>query len=314
MTLLEYLGLEYIFNSFANKNDGPNATGLGGLLTFLGLGGWILLLIFRPGLVDKGAAVFNIIAFIIVIGVLGYKFYSAKKYNELNIGFLVASILLIVVAFIIGYFKVYHSVMYNYEYGHIGTGIIYAFGASILINLLFPFFCHSNGEKITSRIGKSIGSLALSGLIILVTFFIGQAATVLIYFTGNEDIYNKVVAYHNLEYNEARVEFKDMNIDERLKTIYSRALDCANNYCNENASIGNCDDYKRNNYKDIIWNQSKEYGYSIVRNYQINENEDAIKVSDKEWSSSFTYYILNKIDFSIVNISEEQFNNYYEQK
>ena len=123
-----------------------------------------------------------------------------------------------------------------------------------------------------------------------------------------------MVAYHNLEYNEARVEFKDMNIDERLKTIYSRALDCANNYCNENASIGNCDDYKRNNYKDIIWNQSKEYGYSIVRNYQINENEDAIKVSDKEWSSSFTYYILNKIDFSIVNISEEQFNNYYEQK
>ena len=86
MTLLEYLGLEYIFNSFDNKNDGPNATGLGGLLTFLGLGGWILLLIFRPGLVDKGAAVFNLIAFIIVIGVLGYKFYSAKKYNELNIG------------------------------------------------------------------------------------------------------------------------------------------------------------------------------------------------------------------------------------
>ena len=312
MSLLEYLGLEYIFNSFDNKNDGPNATGLGGLLFFLGIGGWILLAIFKPGLIDKGAAVFNLIAFIGIIGFLFYKFYSAKKNNELNIGFLVVSILVIITSFIVGFFKTYHSIIYNYEYGHIGTGITYAFFSSILLHFLFPFFCHYKSEKVSSRIGRSIGSVVLSVLIILVIFFIGQAATVVIYFTGNEELYNIVVTYHNLEYNEARLEFGDLSIDERLNKIYSSALDNVNKYCSENTNV-NCDEYKRNNYKEIIGNASKDYGYSIVRSYKINDNEDAIKVSDKEFSSSYTYYIFNKLDFSIKNISEDNFNSFYQQ-
>ncbi len=312
MSLLEYLGLEYLFNSFENKNDGPNATGLGGLLFFLGIGGWILLAIFKPGLIDKGAAVFNLIAFIGIIGFLFYKFYSAKKNNELNIGFLVISILAIIISFIVGFFNIYHSIIYNYEYGHIGTGITYAFISSLILHFLFPFFCHYKSEKVSSRIGRAIGSVVLSILGILVIFFIGQAATVVIYFTGNEELYSKVVTYHNLEYNVARLEFGDLSIDERLNKIYSSALDNVNKYCSENTNV-NCDEYKKNNYKEIIGNASKDYGYSIVRSYKINDNEDAIKVSDKEFSSSYTYYIFNKLDFSIKNISEDNFNSFYQQ-
>ena len=167
-------------------------------------------------------------------------------------------------------------------------------------------------EKVSSRIGRAIGSVVLSVLGILVIFFIGQAATVVIYFTGNEELYNKVVKYHNLEYNEARLEFGDLSVDERIKKIYSNALDNINKYCTDNTSV-NCDDYKRNNYKEIIGNASKDYGYSIVRSFKINDNEDAIKVSDREFSSSYTYYIINKLDFSIRKITEEDFNDFFQQ-
>ena len=310
MSFLEYLGLEYIFNSMDNNNGSDSATGCGGILFIVGILGWLLLAIFRSSLVDKAAVIFNALAFICIIISLGIKFYFAKKSNELNIGFLIASILVIIISFIIGTRTIYHSAIYKYEYNHIGSGIAYTFGPTVILNFLFPFFCHYKKEKVTSIIGRAIGSLGLSALIIIVIFFIGQAITVVVYFTGNEDFYNKFVTYHNLEYNSAREEFKDMSIEERLKNIYSRALDNANNRCNEYSQIDDCEKYKRENYKDIISSVASTYGYSIVRNYQINDNEDAIKVSDKEFNSYFYYYVINNSNYTINSISEEQFNGY----
>ena len=313
MSFLEYLGLEYIFNSMDNNNSSDSATGCGGILFIVGVLGWLLLAIFRSSLIDKAATVFNLVAFIGIIIVLGAKFYFAKKNNELNVGFLVSSILVIIISFFIGSRTIYHSAIYNYEYNHIGSGIAYTFGPAVILNFLFPFFCHYKKEKMSSMIGRAFGSIGLSILIIIVIFFIGQAITVVAYFTGNENVYEKFVTYHNLDYNSAREEFKDMNLDDRLKTIYSRALSNSNNRCNENSYIDDCGKYKRENYKEIIGSIAGTYGYSIVRNYQMNDNEDAIKVSDKEFNTNFSYYIFNKNDYTISSISEEQFNNYYNQ-
>ncbi len=311
MSFLEYLGLEYIFNGMDNNSS--ESAGCGGILFIVGVLGWLLLAIFRSYLIDKAATVFNLVAFIGIIIALGAKFYYAKKTNELNVGFLIVSVVVIAISFFIGLRTTYHSAIYNYEYNHIGSAIAYTFVPSVILNFLFPFFCHYKKEKITSIIGKAFGSIGLSILIIIVVFFIGQAITVVAYFTGNENIYDKFVTYHNLEYNSAREEFKDMNLDDRLKTIYSRALDNANNRCNEYTYIDDCGKYKKDNYIEIISSISGNYGYSIVRNYQINENEDAIKVSDKEYNNNFSYYIFNKNDYTISSISEEQFNNYYNQ-
>ncbi|MBQ9011827.1 MAG: hypothetical protein IJ093_04180 [Bacilli bacterium] len=313
MSFLEYLGLEYIFNSMDNKNSSDSATGCGGILFIVGVLGWLLLAIFRSSLIDKAAVVFNLIAFICIIISLGIKFYFAKKNNELNIGFLVASILVIIISFFIGSRSIYHSAIYNYEYNHICSGIAYTFCPTVILNFLFPFFCHYKKEKMSSIIGRAFGSIGLSILIIVVIFFIGQAITVAVYFTGNENVYEKFVTYHNLQYNSAREEFKDMNLEDRLKTIYLKAKENANNRCNEYSYIDDCSKYKRENYKEVIASIAGTYGYSIVRNYSINDNEDAIKVSDKEYNTSFSYYIFNKNDYTINPINEEQFNDYYNQ-
>ena len=112
MSFLEYLGLEYIFNSMDNNNSSDSATGCGGILFIVGVLGWLLLAIFRSSLIDKAATVFNLVAFIGIIIVLGAKFYFAKKNNKLNVGFLVASILVIIISFFIGSRTIYHSAIY----------------------------------------------------------------------------------------------------------------------------------------------------------------------------------------------------------
>jgi hypothetical protein len=310
MSLLEYLGLEYILDGMGNNSGGDDATGCGGIFFIVGVLGWLLLAIFRSSLIDQAATIFNIIAFICIIISLGLKFHSAKKNNELNIVFFVVSILVIIISFLIGVRTIYHSALYKYEYNHIESGIAYTFAPTVILNFLFPFFCHCKKEKVTSIIGKAIGSLGLSALIIIVIFFIGQAITVVVYFTGNETFYDKFATYHNLDYDSAREEFKDLNVEERLKTIYSKALDNANNKCNEDSQINDCEKYKRDNYNNIISSVSSTYGYSIVRSYKINDNEDAIKVSNREYNLDFYYYILNKNNYTISSINEEQFNSY----
>ena len=115
---------------------------------------------------------------------------------------------------------------------------------------------------------------------ILVTFFIGQAATVLIYFTGNEDIYNKVVAYHNLEYNEARVEFKDMNID---------ALDAAMRVYNGKPMVNSVSGKQES--MDAVFPLVKKYG-GVVVGLTLDENgipeSDISKMTDEEFEEYLT--------------------------
>ena len=139
MTLLEYLGLEYIFNNMDKNKGSDSATGCGGILFIGGVVGWLLLAIFRSYLVDKAAAIFNLVAFIVIIIALVIKFYFAKKNKELNIVFLVASILVILISFFVGWRTIYHSSIYNYEYGHIGSGIAYTFIPSLIFVLGFQF-------------------------------------------------------------------------------------------------------------------------------------------------------------------------------
>ena len=75
MSLVEYLGLKYIFSdSFDNDVNKM----ISGLVSSIGLIGWIIMIFVKPTLLDKGAAVFNLLIAIILLILLIVRLFKEK--------------------------------------------------------------------------------------------------------------------------------------------------------------------------------------------------------------------------------------------
>ena len=303
MSFLEYLGLESLLD-----DTGGGFIGVG--IMGLGIIGWLLLAIIKPSVIDQAAMVFNLLAFIILLLITLKKMKDALKEKELNKNFVVISIIAIIISFIFGLTIKYHSIIYNYEYNHICSGIALTFIPTVIINLLYPFFYnekYTEKQNIITRIKCSFGAIGLTILIIIACFLFGQAINVPVALLGKEEIYNNFTAYHNISFNQKRKEIKDKKVDEYLQETYYEVKRVFNERCiNDNNQ--NCDKFIKDNY--VRWlNEytNKEYGYKLFESKSLNDTEEIIRIVDREYGNEYYNYKLNMNDFSLTKISDEEF-------
>ena len=302
MSFLEYLGLESLFD-----DDGGGFIGIG--IMGVGLIGWLLLAIIKPSVIDQAAMVFNLLAFIVLLFITLKKLISALKEKELNKIFVIISILAILVSFIFGLTMNYHSIIYNYEYNHICSGIALTIIPTLIINMLYPFFHNEKYEEkqnIITRIKCSFGALGFTILIIIACFLLGQAINVPVALLGKESIYNNIATYHNVSF---RKEIENKSVDDYLQDTYYEVKKVFNERC-VNDNNQNCDKFIKDNY--VRWLNEytdKDYGYKIFKSKTLSDIEELIRIVDREYGNEYYNYKLNMNDFSLTKISDEEFEN-----
>lgn len=308
MSFLELVGLDSLLD---NSDTGGGVIGLA-ILVF-GFFGWMLLALIKSQVIDQAAMVFNLLACIVLIVVTFSKMIEALKEKSIDKKFIFAYVSVILISFIFGLTMKYHSIIYNYEYNHVCSGISLTFIPTLIINIIYPFFYHDNYEKesIFAKLRKSFGSVGLALLIILACFMLGQAITVPVALLGKEKIYNNFATYHNISYNEKRKEIKNKTVDEFLQENYFKVKSIFNERCiNDNNQ--DCDKFIRDNY--VRWLNEyikKPYGYDIYYAKLLNDSEAIVKVVDMEYNKDDYNYKLNMSDFSLSKITHEEFDNLY---
>ena len=306
MNILELLGLEKLLGEDFDFGVGyflfiP--------LMIIGFFGWIYLAIFHSQMIDQGAMVFNLLAFIIILIINLIRLYKGFKNNEILKGFVIVSLLAIVISFFIGITRIYHSIPYNYEYNHFCSGIAYTFVPNLIIGLLIPIF--TKGNKISKKIASSFGSIGSALAIIVVVFIIGQGVTAFLGLFGKGEIYNNFATYRNISYNENRKDMGNKTLDEFLQDEYFKVKEIFNERCiNDNNS--DCDKFIKDNY--VRWLNEyvkKPYGYEIGYSKEISDSEAIIKVFDREYDKECCNYKLNFSDFSLTKITYDEFDELY---
>lgn len=306
MNILEWLGLEKLLGDDFDL-------GAGSFIVFplmiIGFIGWFYLAIFHSQMIDQGAMVFNLLAFIIILIINLVKLYKGFKNNEIVKGIVILSLLAIVISFVIGLTKNYHSIIYNYEYNHFCSGIAYTFVPNLIIGILIYVFTKDN--KISEKIVSSLGSIGLALAIIVVVFIIGQGVTAFLGLFGKGYIYNNFATYHNISYNENRKEMGNKTVDEFLQDEYFKVKEIFNERCiNDNNS--DCDKFIRDNY--VRWLNEyvkKPYGYEIGYSKKLSDSGAIIKVFDREYDKEYCNYKLNFSDFSLIKITYDEFDELY---
>lgn len=299
MNFLEYLGLE----SLLGDHDGGGL--IGGGIFALGIIGWWILGIIKPGVIDQAAMVFNLIAFVLLLFNTLKKMMKAFKEKKINKIFVILSIVSIVVAFLFGLTLKYHSIIFNYEYNHLCSGIAFTFLPIVIINFLFPFF-YQEEEKVLVRMKYSLGSIGGTMITILMCLFIGQVITIPVAFLGKEEIYNHFATYHNITFNEKREEIKDKTVDKFLQDTYYEVKNVFKERC-INDHNDNCDSFIKNNYVRWLNEYTNKYGYKIFKSKPINDTEEIIRIVDREYGKIYYNYKINMEDFTLTKISNEEF-------
>lgn len=307
MSLLEYLGLEYIFSDKFDKDINGI---MSGLISSLGLIGWIIMLFLKPALIDQGIAVFNLLVAAILIILLIIRLVKARrKYDFICLA-------VSIIFFIIGYLKPYHSLFFHYEYTKIFSAIASTLVPLTIMNIVGLFIYTKKGV-----IGNIIESFKLIGLIIIgfvIAFLIGQTVTVILYFTKSYNIYDNIAYYHNIEYIEKREakQYKDAQtgiINEI--TSYFNSLTTPFNEEDYNCTVKESEslfetsskcrkDSIGKNLNDRDFNKS--YGYNITKMKWEDNVTFVIEVGDLEWAK--VYYIKYNIK---EKTGEEVDDNYF---
>lgn len=306
MSFLEYVGLSSIL-------DDDSANGLfGGGLFVAGLIGWGLLAIIKPSVIDQAAMVFNLLAFIILLFITFTKIIKSVKKQKLNKLFLIISTIVTLVAFAFGLTIKYHSIIYNYEYNHLCSGIALTFIPILIINLIYPFFYHNSyeKEKVFTKIKFSLGSIVQTVFVIIACFFIGQIITIPVALLGKEEIYNYVAIFHNTSFAEKRKEIKDKTIDEFLQDSYFEVRNIFKERCiNDNNQ--DCDKFIRDNYISWLNQYTDDYGYKVFKSKSLTDTEEIIRIVDREYGNEYYNYKINLNDFSLSKITDEEFDELY---
>ena len=217
MSWLEYLGLEYLLGDGKGNSEGLS---FGGLVFLIGGACWLLMSIFQASLVNKGIVVFNLLISILLLLLTVIKYIKAFKFMgkdrlKLRIGFYIFSIIVVVVSFIYGLNNTYHSLIFDYEYIGIYSGIASILYPLVILNLLFPFFCEKN--KLGSKIQEGMETIGLFIILTIISFCIGQIVTLGLSFGGNENFYDRFIVYNN----NTEVTSKNENIEDDYITTYA---------------------------------------------------------------------------------------------
>ncbi len=315
MNLLELIGLDALL-----KDSGAFAGILGGLLFIIGLVAWIFLSIVAGPYMDISAVAWNLIpAILLLVFHIVRTVLSITKNKEDNLIVNLIIMGLIIACFIFGLFHPYKSLIFSYEYRPFWSGVAYTLYPNIIRLIIDGFSIYNDSifERL-SVIYKAFGVYVFTFLFIL---FVGQAFSVVFYFTGKTDIYNGIAYYHNIAYNKARIEYKDKTLEEFLNERYQLVNEHYKKVCAERYPdlVGEAFDKQciavqkgvnGSMYIDTMNSATrKKYGYYVVAHREIpDEYQDVIKVIDKEWNT-YTYYVLDKSNYTVKQTTKKYYDD-----
>ncbi len=318
MSWLEYLGLEYLLSD----DNHLDFSGLGSGIFFLFcLLCWLIVGIFQGDLLDQGAAVFNLLASIILLVLTIIKYIRMfKKENKNSITkklFYGFSVIVLVASFIYGIIKPYHTLLFNYDYKHIFSGIAMLFYPLIILNLLFPFFCEE--RKLGKKIQEGLETLGLAFASLIVVFLLSQVVTLFVSFTHTEKFYQNFISYHNMEVTKERENWKYLDVSDCIKKLLPNdAKNSLENFVNSSTTMKQ---YKDSN--DLERYEKNLLSY-IHKNYPVGElKSNSISYVSMKWEENYIvtyvlkdkeysklYYVkFNYKDYSIIDFVD---NKYYE--
>lgn len=306
MSWLEYLGLEYLLGD----DNHIDFSGLGtGMVLIFGIVCWLIVAIFQGDLVDQGAAVFNLLASIIllVLTIIKYiKAYKKAKNNSISKKlFYVISSITVIVSFAYGMIKPYHTLLFNYDYKSIFSGIAMMFYPLIILNLLFPFFCESN--KLGKKIEEGFETIGLALITLGVLFLLSQVVTLFVSFTGNEKFYQNFISYHNMNITEKRKNWEYDSVEDCIKSLLETdAQKSLENFENTSTTM---QQYKSNG--DTA-NYERNLLYYIHHNYpdgQLVDNN--VSFSAMKWEDNYIVtYALRDKEYNKLYYVKFDYNNY----
>lgn len=301
MSFLEYLGLDYLFNEFEEFSAGGI---VGEIISVIGFFGWIILILFGGQVVDQGIVVFNLLVAVILLLLLimnlGRDFLLAKT-KTTGIRKIVDCITLIavVVAFIIGYTKPYHALLFKYEYTPIFSGIATTIYPSIIMFIIGNFIATKTTIK-----NKITGIIKCLGCIIfgfILAFFIGQFVTAVLFFTEKTSIYDKIAYYNDVEVVEQRKDWQYNSVRDYIyRNLPEKAKTLASDYRNENNLKGNEITSKMRQY---LTEHFPKLDYGISWYGAKWENDTIIKFVIKDNQTNERIYL--RFDYSTYTILEE---------
>lgn len=304
MSWLEYLGLEYILSDGKGFGEGLS---FGGLVFLVGGGCWLLLAIFNSALVDKGIVVFNLFIAILLLIITAVRYiknisYTSKSKLNIRMVFYIISIVVIGISFVYGLNHTYHSLIFDYEYKGIYSGIASILYPLLILNLLFPFFCEKS--KFGNKIQECTETIGLFLILTLICFCIGQVVTLGLSFSNEEQFYDKFIVYHDREVAKKRQSWEYSSVEDCInKLLPTEAQNLVNNsntksekdklkYIHEKYPQG---DLK---YNKVIPSQMKwEDDYIVV-----------YAIKDKEYNNIY-YVRFNYKDYTILGFVDKA---YYE--
>lgn len=300
MTWLEYLGLEYLLS---DKDFGEGIS-FGGLAFLVGGGCWLLLLFFRPALVNQGVVVFDLFIAVALVILTIIKFIKAYKMNEKTMVrnvFYIASIAVIVISFIYGLTKTYHALIFDYEYKKgVYSAIATTLYPTLILNFLFPFFCENS--TFGNKLQECFETVGLFFILVVVFFFIGQVVTLGLSFGGEEDFYKKFISYHDREITNQRKNWEYKSAEECINAILpASAQELVNNT-------------KDKTEKAILNNIHENYPYSELKSNNIvfvnkKWEDDYVVVymlRDKEYNNLY-YVRFNYKDYTILGYVDKAY-------
>lgn len=291
MSWLEYLGLAYLLDD----DNALDFSGVGtGMLFLFGIGSWLLVAIFQGDLVDQGATVFNLLATVLLLVLTLIKYIrmlkSSVKNNVMKSVFYIFSLVVIIGSFVYGLYVPYHALLFNYEYKGVFSAIASTFYPLIILNILYPFFCKDS--KVREKIQEGFETIGLVVISLIALFFIGQFATLIVSFTNNESLYQKVITYHNLSITETRNDWKYASVEDCINQLLP--IDTKNfleNYQNTNTNMLN---YKEQGDMESYQRHTLIYIHQNYPNGELNTN--GISFSQMKWESPYivNYVIIDK--------------------
>lgn len=321
MSFLEILGLHYLLTDkpLFSESDIKSIPGI--IIAIIGFITWLVIGTIDGRYQDISMAVWNLIpAILLLVALFARTFLSIIKHDEKKkiIFNIINLVIVIIFATIMHLYHPYISLLAKHEYRPIWSFIAYTlwpnFIMLVVYNMLFDKYNNTLGSKI-SLIPKGIGLLILSFIFIT---FIGQIFSIILYFTGGKDFYNKIAYYHDIQYRNTREEYKDQSIEYVLNDRYKLVVEKYDELCKEQFSNFTGEEYtnKCNEFQDksdgyintLNSATKKEYGYAIKEYYHISDSRtDVIRVLDYEWNNS-TYYVLDRNTYTVKESTKDYFN------
>jgi hypothetical protein len=312
--LLEILGLEYLLG---DGGDDFFSGMISGVFAIIGMILWLIMLVFKSHFVDQCVVLCNLLVaiFFIIANLLCLfaDFISKKSRSKIKSNKKILDIItfcVMLIAFIYGLNHTYHALIFSYEYKPIFSGIATTLYPLVIMNIISNIFVRK-GIKEKIVVSFKIVGVTLFGFV--VTFLISTYVSIILSICGQEQIVDKVMTYHSINYDEAREKSKFNNEYELLQYYVPIAFEHYDNLCQEEGyDEERCSNTKKDKVLYYIFSGSKvetDFGYSLYEhNTWEDDNKELIIVDDYEYGT-LSYYRLNYQTHDLEPITEE----YYKQ-